>query len=112
MSFLSEIFCPKSHNNIKILSSEEFNDRVSDKKVQLVDVRTPREFQAGHIKNATNINYNSSAFEPEFNKLDKTKPLYIYCRSGVRSRHATFKLAHLGFLEIYDLRGGILRWNY
>lgn len=112
MSFLSEIFGQKTHDNIKILSSEEFRDRVSGRNVQLVDVRTPQEFHERHLENAININYNSSTFETEFNKLDKTKPLYIYCRSGVRSRHATYKLAHLGFSEIYDLRGGIIRWNY
>lgn len=47
----------------------------------------------------------------QMEKLDKEKPVYIYCRSGGRSGKAAKQLADEGFTEIYDLDGGILEWN-
>lgn len=96
---------------IKLVSPKEFKDKVENKKVQLIDVRTPREFLEEHIKDAKNIDFFSSTFNEEFNKLNKDKALYIYCRSGSRSRQASIKLEAMGFTEIYDLKGGILRYN-
>ena len=95
---------------IELLSSEEFKSKILNKKVQLIDVRTSREYNAGHIKGAKNIDFYSGKFKTEFNKLNKDKPLYIYCRTGSRSRHAANKLVEMGFNEIYDLKGGIVRW--
>lgn len=85
---------------------------VSGKKVQLVDVRTAREYRSGHIKNALNIDFFDAAnFNKSFGKLDKNKPVYLYCRSGARSKNAARKLLAMGFSEIYDLKGGYQRWN-
>lgn len=113
MSFLSEIFNKKPRNlNIKVLSPEAFNAKISKQNVQLVDVRTPQEYNMQHLKNAININFYSGNFDNEFDKLNKLKPLFIYCRSGKRSRQASYKLFGLGFKEIYDLQGGLLNWKY
>lgn len=112
MSLLSILFGSNPANeNTVLLSPEEFKEHISKKKVQLVDVRTPREYKASHIKGAKNIDFYSGNFASEFNKLNKNKPLYIYCRTGSRSRHASNKLADMGFTEIYDLQGGIVRWK-
>lgn len=100
-----------ANDNIKVLTSEEFKIQITNKKVQLIDVRTPREFKISHIKSAKNIDFYSGQFATEFNKLNKNKPVYVYCRSGSRSRHASNKLAEMGFTEIYDLKGGIVRWK-
>ncbi len=81
------------------------------KKVQLIDVRTPNEYKSGHIKGARNIDFYSREFNVKFNKLNKEKAVYLYCRSGSRSRHSAKKLTAMGFTEIYDLKGGILRYN-
>ena len=79
--------------------------------VQLVDVRTPEEYQEGHIEGAANIDFlDPLVFEEEFAKLDRNKPLMIYCRSGGRSAEAAEKLEAMGFKEIYDLEGGYLQW--
>ncbi|MBU2995409.1 rhodanese-like domain-containing protein [Cellulophaga baltica] len=109
MSLLNLLFGNKS-KNIKKLSSTEFKDAISNtKKLQLVDVRSPQEYKTGAIKNAINIDfYQPEIFEIEFNKLDKEKPVYIYCRSGARSGKAAKTLDNLGFKEIYDLRGGFM----
>jgi rhodanese-related sulfurtransferase len=76
----------------------------------LLDVRTPAEYASGHIAGATELDYYSKDFKAGANKLDKTKPVFVYCASGVRSNAAVGVLKDLGFKEIYDLRGGIRSW--
>lgn len=98
-------------DNVKILSSSDFKTQITNKNVQLIDVRTPDEFNSGHIKDAKNIDFFSGQFNEEFNKLDKTQAVYIYCRSGSRSRQSSNKLLAMGFTEIYDLKRGILNYN-
>jgi rhodanese-related sulfurtransferase len=112
MSFFASLFgsSTSQSNAIKLLSAEEFKAQVENKKVQLVDVRTPVEFKGGHIKGAKNIDFFSGKFNIEFNKLNKDKAVYVYCRSGSRSRQTSKKLEAMGFTEIYDLKGGILRY--
>ncbi len=94
-----------------ILDVVDYKEVVVIKDVQLVDVRTPKEYQEGFIDDAINIDYlEQSKFYTSFEKLDKNKPLYIYCRSGNRSQKSTKLLLELGFTEIYDLKGGYIAW--
>ena len=113
MSLLSMLFATKTaqNNSIMLLTSTEFKSHIETKKVQLVDVRTPKEHKSGHISGSKNIDFFSTTFTMEFNKLNKEKPVYIYCRSGRRSHQASKKLSAMGFTEIYDLKGGILKWK-
>ena len=113
MSLLSMLFGGgyPANDSVKVLAPDEFKAQINNKKVQLIDVRTAREFGASHIQGAKNIDFYSGQFKNEFNKLNKNKPVYIYCRTGSRSRHASNKLADMGFTEIYDLKGGIVRWK-
>ena len=78
---------------------------------QLVDVRTPQEFAEGHLQNALNVNYNANDFAEQIAKLDKTKAVYVYCRSGGRSGSAVRQMQEMGFTEIYNMDGGILSWK-
>ncbi|TXB62910.1 rhodanese-like domain-containing protein [Phaeodactylibacter luteus] len=79
--------------------------------VQLLDVRTPEEYGAGHIEGATLINFFDADFvERTAAAFDKEKPLMLYCRSGNRSAKATAKLKAAGFKEIIDLKGGYNAW--
>lgn len=78
--------------------------------VQLVDVRTPNEFEDGYIKNAININVKSSDFIENTVLLDKTKPVYLYCLSGVRSAKAAKIMKKSGFTKIYNYSGGFSEW--
>ena len=98
-------------HSFKLLTPIEFKLQIENKDVQLVDVRTPQEFISGHIANANNIDLFSEKFNIEFEKLDKEKPVYVYCRSGSRSAQAANKLINMGFKEIYDLDGGYLNWS-
>ena len=110
MSFLNFIFKNKYNDRIKVVSPDKFKSILHNSKVQLIDVRTPSEFKFNRIKGAKNINYHSRNFVEEIKKLDRDKPVMLYCKSGVRSRRSAKKLAKMGFEEIYDLKGGIMNW--
>ncbi|MEO0060031.1 MAG: hypothetical protein RLZZ312_1678 [Bacteroidota bacterium] len=102
----------QTSKNVLTVSVSEFADAIQTvTKPQLIDVRTPKEFEPQHIDNAININWNDAAFTENIAKLDKTKPVYIYCLAGSRSLQAANKMAELGFTKIINLEGGILKWN-
>lgn len=88
-----------------------FAKYLSNDSVQLVDVRTPEEFEEGHIAGARNINVFDSDFVDEAEKaLDKSRPVAVYCRSGKRSADAARELTENGF-KVTNLEGGILAWK-
>lgn len=77
----------------------------------IVDVRTPEEFADGALPKAVNISVTSLDFPFEINKLDKTKPVMIYCKAGSRSARAAVAMKALGFDTIYELDGGFMAWQ-
>ena len=84
----------------------------NDSETIILDVRTPEEFEASRIPNSVNIDfYNPEIFMQEIGKLDKDKSYYIYCRTGVRSANSCQLMKELGFINIYNLIGGIVEWN-
>ncbi len=94
---------------VELISPKDLNAKLGD--IQLIDIRTPREFNGGYIKGAININFFDRDFNDQMAKLNKDKELYIYCRSGNRTSKAAKRLKDQGFTKIYDLQGGILNWN-
>lgn len=96
---------------IKILTPQEFREATANKDVQLLDVRTPEEFEKGHLEAAENINVLDSTFASKAEKLNIKEPIYIYCRSGNRSAKAALILKDLGFKDINDMQGGYLHWE-
>ena len=74
----------------------------------ILDVRTPEEYNSGHIINAVNIDYKSGNFKEDINKLSKDKVYTVYCRSGRRAALSSEIMGNLGFKYIYDI-GGILQ---
>jgi thioredoxin 1 len=102
----------KSGGAISTVSVTEFQQKLAGTQTaQLIDVRTPDEFSSGHLKNAVNIDIHSDDFMDRIAKLDKTKPVMVYCRSGARSSSAAGKMKDAGFKEIYNLDGGISSWT-
>lgn len=94
------------------LEPAEFATALAKDSVQLLDVRTPGEYQSGHLKGSLLANWNDEKeFERRTSFLDKNKPLYVYCLSGARSASATEKLRNEGFKEVYELKGGINAWK-
>lgn len=113
MSFFSTFLGTKNENSdkMRLLEASAYADAISGPKVQLVDVRTSVEYQRGHIKNALNIDFfKRTNFTKAFEKMDKSKPVYLYCRSGARSQKAARRLVDMGFSLIFDLKGGYMRW--
>ena len=102
----------KTPKEVQTLESKLFAEKLkSTDNPQLLDVRSPEEFEEGHIENATNVNWNDINFVKNAQQYDKSKPIFVYCKAGVRSRKAAHKLAELGFTNIYSLEGGIDKWN-
>lgn len=101
----------KSHA-VKTLAPKEFAAKYqATKNAQLIDVRTPKEFAEERIEGFTNIDWNAADFESKVSKLDKSEPVFLHCRSGGRSAKAAAKLQEMGFEEIYDMDGGMIKWN-
>jgi len=98
-------------NNITLIDLETMQQKAFNKKIQLIDVRTSLEYKQGFIGNAVNANIYTSDFSKVVSKLDKSKPVYIYCHKGGRSNSAAKKLVQLGFTEIYDFKGGWRAWK-
>ena len=103
--------CDNSVDKFEILDYMEFKNQIENN-VQLIDVRTSEEFNAGHIEGAINIDFkNEEVFYQSFQRLDKKNPVYVYCRSGNRSKKSADKLLEMGFSMVYDLKGGYIDWN-
>ncbi|TAF08441.1 MAG: rhodanese-like domain-containing protein [Flavobacteriia bacterium] len=110
--FLGLTSCLKNHTDgIQVLDVAKYEKKITEPNIQLIDVRTPEEFNEGHIANAVNINFLADDFEANVANLDKEKPVMVYCKSGGRSAKASARLKELGFKNITDLEGGISNWN-
>ncbi|NMM50416.1 rhodanese-like domain-containing protein [Flammeovirgaceae bacterium KN852] len=92
------------------IEASEFKDKVEASDVQLVDVRTISEYQSGHLHGAVLADYLGGQFTEYKTKLDKSKPVYVYCAVGGRSKRAALELEKEGF-EVIELAGGITDWK-
>lgn len=79
--------------------------------IQIVDSRTPNEYDFLHIEGAINIDFNNPDWKKHLSKLDKNKPVYIYCLSGSRSSDMMKALQEEGYKEVYNLGGGLAKLN-
>jgi thioredoxin 1 len=93
------------------ISPTEFEQKLNLPDAQLIDVRSPEEYADGGISGSVNINYNSADFEAKIEKLNKTKPILVYCLSGGRSGSAANKMNGMGFKEVYNMQGGLVQWR-
>lgn len=84
---------------------------VSNKKLIVLDVRTPREYAEGHLPQAANLDFLSSGFEKRLDSLDKSKKYLVYCRSGTRSAEAVEVMKKKGFQNVTNMLGGITAWQ-
>jgi rhodanese-related sulfurtransferase len=99
----------KTVNNI---GQEEFLQLQKDKKVVVIDVRTPEETAQGVIKGAVVFaDVNAPDFAAKIAALDTNKTYLVYCRSGARSSNAAQYMISKGFTKVYNLKGGISNWK-
>lgn len=102
----------QTSKNVINLDPKPFSEKITaTPNAQVIDVRTPREFAGGHLDNALNIDWLNDTFEANTQKLDKTKPVFVYCKTSNRSPQAAAKLEELGFKTIYNMQGGLLKWD-
>ncbi len=111
---MSGLFSKLFGSNSKVISltSKEFWERYNnDKSGVLIDVRTKDEHNQIKIPKSKLIDIYSPNFIKEIAKLDINGSYYIYCRSGGRSINAANEMSKLGITKIYNLAGGISRWD-
>jgi thioredoxin 1 len=102
--------CAQSPGTIQV-GSEEFHQLISEGEGVLLDVRTEREFQNGHIENAGQLNFYARDFRQRLLLLPKDQPVYLYCNTGWRSNIAASFLIRNGYNRVYNLEHGIMEWE-
>ncbi|MBE0713387.1 MAG: rhodanese-like domain-containing protein [Candidatus Aminicenantes bacterium] len=109
------LFCRLPVNKVEDVAAREAYDlmqkNLDNPDFVIIDVRTPGEYNDGHLKGAVNINLNSETFQEDIAKLDRIKTYLVYCRSGRRSSGAVSIMQQLEFEHIYHLARGIIEWN-
>ena len=102
----------ESSSVAKDVDVTEFKQIIEQKdSLQILDVRTPKEWSSGIIENADTINWHDKAFDKKVATLNKNLPVAVYCAVGGRSGRAIKKMHKLGFLEVYNLSGGMKAWK-
>jgi rhodanese-related sulfurtransferase len=86
-------------------------EKDQEEQIILVDVRTKEEFDQGHLCDALNIDFKADDFKANIQKLPKSSPVYLYCRTGKRSKSAATILKGLGFENITNLEGGYVAYT-
>lgn len=105
------IGCNNGTPTLEVVDKNYVKKEVVGKDVQLIDVRTPEEYEGGHIDDAVNYNIiDSDGFLKQIESLDKEEPVYLYCKMGGRSSRAAQLLKEQGFTKIYDYSGGYNDW--
>jgi len=95
----------------RYLSGKSWNKLIIKKETLLIDVRKPFEYSVGTFKNAMNPNIQNFRDFPKFlNKIEKTKPVAMFCTGGIRCEKASILLKKKGFKNVFQLKGGIINY--
>ena len=101
----------ESKRRNKYLSGKSWNKLIIKKETLLIDVRKPFEYSVGTFKNAMNPNIQNFRDFPKFlNKIEKSKPVAMFCTGGIRCEKASIFLKKKGFKNVFQLKGGILNY--
>ncbi len=98
-------------NPVKLVDVGQAEKLIADKRVVILDVRTPSEFAAGHLAGATNLDFHGSDFQSRLDHLDKRQSYLVHCAAGGRSARAGALMSGLDFTSVYDLKGGLNAWQ-
>ena len=96
------LFACKQSGNLHITELEE--SKLEN--AVLLDVRTPEEYNLGHLEGALNINWYDADFKDQVSALDRSETIYVYCKAGGRSAEAAAVMREMGFESIVNLEGG------
>ncbi|MCB0771067.1 MAG: rhodanese-like domain-containing protein [Flavobacteriales bacterium] len=92
------------------VDAKTFNAMIGKNGALLLDVRTPAEFNSGHIAGATNMDWSAHDYETRFATLDPATPVMVYCAAGGRSEQAKQYLVDRGF-QVTQLLEGMGGWR-
>ncbi len=106
-----KIFLKDSVPTEASLSPDEFESKLKEPGIVLLDVRSAFEFRGEKIKGAENISYTGGDFKQSVDKMDRNATYLIYCLSGSRSAGAVNTMKGMGFTKVYALKGGIENWK-
>jgi rhodanese-related sulfurtransferase len=110
--FLATMFsCTMSAQQVKDVDVKAAKAIIDKGGVTILDVRTPAEYQAGHIAESVLANYNDPAFESMIAKIDKNKPVLVYCAAGGRSSRAAKLMSEKGWKNVSNMLGGMGAWG-
>lgn len=98
----------KAFKNVDVAGFEKLR---ADRKNVVLDVRTKKEFEAGHVPGAINLDWYAPDFAEQVSRLDKNKTYLVHCAGGVRSAKACGKMSQLDFPKLYNLEGGFKAWE-
>jgi len=98
-------------NSITNISVAEFNKKMNESDVVILDVRTPAETAQGMIPGAIKMNIQEPDFDDQIKKLDPEKTYLVYCKAGGRSSRACSKMEGFGMKKLYNLEGGYTAWE-
>lgn len=90
------------------ITTSELKNELKDKNKQFIDVRTPGEYKANHIREFKNIPLNQVSKKAD--ELSKEKEVVVICQSGMRSSQASKQLKRLGFEKVTNVKGGMSAW--
>src|SRR5690349_7972628 len=96
---------------VELVLPATFEQRMAADKGQVIDVRTLKEYNSGHIDGAVNMHVYDADFTKRADGLDKNKTVYVYCKAGGRSAEAVEQLQGKGFVHIVELDGGMDAWS-
>jgi rhodanese-related sulfurtransferase len=94
------------------LSTKEWEEQMRKTPGTIIDIRTPDEWKTGYIEGAQFANIFDEDFLYQVNEIQENKndAIFVYCRSGNRSKHAIAQLQENGYTQIYELNSGIIDW--
>ncbi len=111
MLLLAGAACAQAQQETVLAVADFEKEVTSNKEKVILDVRTPSEFNSGHLAQARLMNVNDKNFTQQISTLPKDKPVYVYCAAGVRSNKAAKILRQQGFTHVFELSGGIQAWQ-
>ena len=109
--FICTSFCVQAQSREGTVKPQKFERLMNKPNTVIIDVRTPEEYNGGHIPGAINMDVNGGNFLHQIKSLDSTKKYLLYCRSGKRSESALNIMRARGFPRVVHLKGGIEAWH-
>jgi len=114
LGFILPSLSAQDSTRILTVSAKEAADLIDkhngDSNFAILDIRTPGEFQSGHLQSAILIDFYSQTFVDRLRQLDKGKKFLIYCRTGNRSARSLEIFRKLQFQKVYHMTNGISTW--